>query len=98
VTYFSNGPKGVVSEKSGPVSYKIRIDGGIIRRHVDQIVKSALHPDAPQLREEPQVDEILNDGNRPCVLRKQIQEIRLINVERFRTCDWRSLWCLWRIY
>ena len=28
---------GVVSERTGPVSYKIKIDGGFIRRHIDQI-------------------------------------------------------------
>ena len=28
---------GVMSERTGPVSYKIKIDGGVIRRHIDQI-------------------------------------------------------------
>ena len=28
---------GVISEKTGPVSYKIKISGGVIRRHIDQI-------------------------------------------------------------
>ena len=31
--------KGIISEKTGPVSYKVKIDGGVIRRHVDQLVK-----------------------------------------------------------
>ena len=30
---------GVIAEKTGPVSYKVQIHGGIIRRHVDQIKK-----------------------------------------------------------
>ena len=34
--------KGVVSERMGPVSYKVRIEGGVIRRHIDQLVKNAL--------------------------------------------------------
>ena len=71
--------KGVVSEKSGPVSYKIRINGGIIRRHVDQIVKSALHPETPHLSEEPQVDEILDDGSRPCVLNEEPNSGNLVD-------------------
>ena len=71
--------KGVVSEKSGPVSYKIRINGGIIRRHVDQIVKSALHPETPQLSEEPQVDEILDDGSRPYVLNEEPNSGNLVD-------------------
>ena len=28
---------GAISERTGPVSYKIKIDGGVIRRHIDQI-------------------------------------------------------------
>ena len=28
---------GVISERTGPVSHKIKIDGGVIRRHIDQI-------------------------------------------------------------
>ena len=41
---YSGGQKwlrGIVSEKTGPVSYKVKIDGGIIRRHVDQIRSDA---------------------------------------------------------
>ena len=34
--------KGVVEEKTGPVSYKVRINGGVVRRHVDQMVCSEL--------------------------------------------------------
>ena len=34
--------KGVVSERMGPVSYKVRIEGGVIRRHIDQLVRNAL--------------------------------------------------------
>ena len=37
--------KGVVSEKVGPVSYKIRINGGVIRRHIDQVVRNSLTTD-----------------------------------------------------
>ena len=33
--------KGVVSERMGPVSYKVRIEGGIIRRHMEQLVRNA---------------------------------------------------------
>ena len=28
---------GVLSERTGPVSYKIKINGGVIRRHIDQV-------------------------------------------------------------
>ena len=37
---YSRGGKwvaGVILEKTGPVSYKVQINGGIIRRHVDQL-------------------------------------------------------------
>lgn len=37
---YSRGGKwvaGVILEKTGPVSYKVQINGGIIRRHVDQV-------------------------------------------------------------
>ena len=30
---------GVISERTCPVSYKIKIDGGVIRRHIDQILQ-----------------------------------------------------------
>ena len=34
--------KGVVQEVTGPLSYKVKINGGVIRRHVDQLVKGQL--------------------------------------------------------
>ena len=34
--------KGVLSERTGPVSHKVRIEGSVIRRHIDQLVKNAL--------------------------------------------------------
>ena len=36
--------KGVIVEKTGPLSYKVRIEGGIIRRHIDQLVASPVKP------------------------------------------------------
>ena len=30
---------GVILERTGPVSYKIKIDSGVIRRHIDQILQ-----------------------------------------------------------
>jgi hypothetical protein len=38
---YSQGGKwiaGIVEEVTGPVSYKVRIPGGVLRRHVDQLV------------------------------------------------------------
>ena len=49
--------KGVIQEVTGPLSYKVKINGGVIRRHVDQLVRHNLRekrnvPDANELVEE----------------------------------------------
>ena len=49
--------KGIISEKTGPVSYKVKIDGGVIRRHVDQLVKYHVK----QGRQAGPVQEMLDD-------------------------------------
>ena len=55
--------KGVIQEVTGPLSYKVKINGGVIRRHVDQLVRHNLRekrnvPDANELvEEEGSIDE-----------------------------------------
>jgi hypothetical protein len=67
---------GIISKKTGPVSYEVRISGGVIRRHVDQIRKdhrpeeqsistdfgSTDHEDHPSLVQDTECEAIERPG------------------------------------
>ncbi|XP_043922122.1 uncharacterized protein K02A2.6-like [Protopterus annectens] len=51
---FSYGPKwipGFIAKSTGPLSYQVRLNGGlVVRRHVDQILRSAQEKDSMELQ------------------------------------------------